>query len=147
MTRTQEQKKCLICNRLADKKFKRTEAWSDKRWRLTTTRYKQVRGLSYLEPRRHIGFLSDLNGKEAQEFGVVLSRVSRAIKAVTNAPIVYYYIFGDTIAHLHVHIAPHFPGDAFSENVVKETFDERKLCTMGPEKVSDLVERLKEAMD
>ena len=104
-------------------------------------------GLSYLEPKKHIAFLSDLNGKEAQEFGVILSRASRAIKAVTNAPILYYYIFGDTISHLHVHIAPHFPGDVFSENVVKDTFDERKLRTMEPDKVSDLVERIKEAMD
>ena len=144
--RKRPQKKCPICTRKADKIFNRVEVWSNERWRLTTTRYSQVKGLSYLEPKKHVPFLSDLDGKEAKEFGVILSNVTKAIKIATGAQLVYYYVFGDTIPHLHVHIAPHFPGDVLSENITKETFDEGTLSTMKPEKVSKLVRRLQELL-
>jgi diadenosine tetraphosphate (Ap4A) HIT family hydrolase len=110
---------CSICNGKADEEFKRVEVWSDELWRLTMSTYKQVRGFCYLEPRRHIPYITDLQGREAAGFGSIISRAARAIKSATGAKLVYVYIYGDHIPHLHVHLAPHVDGDIFVDDVIK----------------------------
>lgn len=111
--------KCAICNGSADEQFKRIEAWSNERWRLTMSTYKAVTGFCYLEPRRHIPYITELDGTEAVEFGSVLANSARAIKTATNAKLVYIYVYGGHIPHLHVHLAPHIEGDIFVDDVVR----------------------------
>ena len=113
------EKDCAICSGKADDTFKRFEVWSNERWRLSMSTYKAVRGFCYLEPKRHIQYITDLDGKEALEFGSVLAIVSNAIKYATNAKLVYVYIYGGHIPHLHVHLAPHKDGDIFVDDVIK----------------------------
>jgi len=67
-----------------------------------------VRGFCYLEPLKHIEYLHMLDDDMSQEFGLLLVRASRALKATLNARLVYVYIFGDHIPHLHAHLAPPF---------------------------------------
>lgn len=81
--------------------------------------YRMVRGFCYLEPVGHVPYITDLEGKEAEEFGSVVSQAARAIKTATGANLVYIYIYGDHIPHLHVHLAPHVEGDVFVDDVVK----------------------------
>jgi diadenosine tetraphosphate (Ap4A) HIT family hydrolase len=81
--------------------------------------YRALRGFCYLEPKRHVPFITDLEGREAAEFGRVLSRAARAIKSAAGAKLVYVYIYGDHIPHLHVHLAPHRDGDIFVNDVVR----------------------------
>ena len=111
---------CSICNGKADALFKRIEVWSNRRWRLTTTTYRAVKGLCYLEPVRHIRYITEIDGQEASEFGPVLSSATRALKAATGAELIYVYIYGDHIPHLHVNLAPHRQGDVFFDDLVKE---------------------------
>ena len=85
----------------------RTEVWSDDLWRLTVADVSEVAGFSYLEPRRHISDITELDGEEAATFGATIAKTSAAIKAATGADLVYAYIFGDGVPHLHVHLAPH----------------------------------------
>ena len=89
-----------------DEALMRTEVWSDDLWRLTTVRVGEVAGLSYLEPKRHIRDVTALDGDEAATFGTAIANASRAIKEATGADLVYAYIFGDAVPHLHVHLAP-----------------------------------------
>ena len=110
---------CLICTGKADVKFKRVEIWSNKNLRLTMSTYITVKGLCYLEPKRHIEYITDLDGEEAIEFGGIIAQTTRAIKKATNAKLVYIYIYGDHIPHLHVHLAPHTADDIFYDNIVK----------------------------
>lgn len=110
---------CTICNRKADDQFKRVEVWSDERWRLTTSTYGMVKGLCYLEPKRHIGYITELDGAEAADFGKVMALVTNAIKSATGCSLVYVYIYGGHIPHLHVHLAPHSEGDVFFDDLVK----------------------------
>ncbi len=110
---------CSICSGEADTQFRRIQVWANERWRLTTTTYRVVRGLCYLEPKKHIRYITELDGTEATEFGGVLSLVTRALKKATSCTLVYVYIYGGHIPHLHVHIAPHTEGDAFFDDVVK----------------------------
>ena len=100
-------------------KFQRRELWRNGRWRLTFSTYRQVFGFCYIEPIRHIRYITELDGVEANQFGTVLSQVSLAIKTVAGSEIIYVYIFGDHIPHLHVHLALHKPGDPFIDDVVR----------------------------
>lgn len=110
---------CDICSGKADETFKRIEVWSNDRWRLTMSTYKAVSGFCYLEPKRHIRYINELDGTEALEFGSMIARASSAIKNATKSKLVYVYIYGGHIPHLHVHLAPHHDGDIFVDDVVK----------------------------
>lgn len=99
---------CPLCaGETFDEALIRTEVWSDRLWRLTTVRIGEVAGFSYLEPRRHIRDITELDGEEAATFGAAIASASAAIKIATGADLVYAYIFGDVLPHLHVHLAPH----------------------------------------
>ena len=107
--------------------------------------YKVVKGFSYLEPKRHIGYITELDGKEARDFGPLLARAASALKEATGSKLVYVYIYGDHIPHLHVHLAPHIPGDVYVDDVVKRgvTVDESLLDSREIVKMSrEIVERL-----
>ena len=110
---------CDICNGNADSTFKRIEVWKNDTWRMTMSKYSDVRGFCYLEPRRHIESITDLDGIEAAEFGTVLASLTSALKRATGVKLVYVYIYGDHIKHLHVHLAPHVDGDLYCDDVVK----------------------------
>lgn len=111
---------CALCRgREGDPELFREEVWSDHLWRLTTSVEGAIPGFSYLEPRRHIPHLTDLDGEEASTLGVVLSRTTRALKAATRADLVYAYVFGGGIPHLHIHLAPHRDGDALNEQILR----------------------------
>ena len=88
-------------------------------WRLSTTVYGAVPGFSYLEPKRHIPHITDLDGPEAQTFGPVMARVTTAIRETTGAHLVYVYVFGGGVAHLHVHLGPHRDGDALNSAIIR----------------------------
>jgi diadenosine tetraphosphate (Ap4A) HIT family hydrolase len=70
-----------------------------------------VVGFAHLEPRRHIPFITDLDGPEAASLGPVLAHATAGIRAATAADKVYVYVFGDRVPHLHFNLAPHRPGD------------------------------------
>lgn len=98
---------CPLCaGKDMDDVLMRTEVWSDNLWRLTTNRVGEVAGFSYLEPKRHISDITMLDGEEAASFGKVIADASIAIKKATGADLVYVYVFGDAVPHLHIHLAP-----------------------------------------
>jgi diadenosine tetraphosphate (Ap4A) HIT family hydrolase len=105
--------KCQICSGDEfDREFGRVVVWHDDLWRLSTSVIAPIVGFSYLEPRRHIPFITDLDGAEALSFGATLARVTRLIREITGADIVYALLFGEHVPHLHVNIVPHRSGDA-----------------------------------
>ena len=65
----------------ADPGFFREQVWENDLWRLTTSTGPgdPTLGFSYLEPKRHIPHLTDLDGEEAATFGPVLARCARAL--------------------------------------------------------------------
>lgn len=114
-----------------DADFGRVEVWRDDLWRLTTSLGPGDRtpGFSYLEPLRHIGYIHELDGEEAASFGPVIARCSSALKEATKAELVYVYIFGGGIPHLHVHLAPHVSGDALNDSLLRGEFEQRRLAS------------------
>jgi diadenosine tetraphosphate (Ap4A) HIT family hydrolase len=119
---------CVLCRgRDSDDELRRVEVWQDKLWRLTVSLDAEVLGFAYLEPKRHIASIADLDGEEAATFGAVLSSVCRALREETGAAFTYVYVFGDHVPHLHVHLAPHREGDALNSNMIRGDIVEEKL--------------------
>lgn len=133
---------CSICSGKADRDFRRVEVWASERWRLTTTGYAAVEGLCYLEPKRHIRYIHELDGQEATEFGRVLSSVCYAIKTATGCSLIYVYIYGGHIPHLHVHLAPHREGDVYFDDIVRQGA-EVSSDLMGSEHLAAVVEGIR----
>jgi diadenosine tetraphosphate (Ap4A) HIT family hydrolase len=119
---------CIICSGpRGDEALSRIEVWRDDLWRLTLSLDAEVLGFAYLEPIRHIANIAELDGPEAASFGATIAKVSRVLKAATAAEIVYVYIFGDGVAHLHVHLAPHRQGDALNSQMIKGEIVSEKM--------------------
>jgi diadenosine tetraphosphate (Ap4A) HIT family hydrolase len=111
---------CQLCKGAgADSQLHRKEVWQNELWRLTTSLSAEILGFSYLEPKRHISDITSLNGEEARTLGLVLSRVTKVLREETDSENVYVYIFGSGIPHLHIHLAPHKPGDALNEQIIR----------------------------
>lgn len=120
--------RCVIClGRSADASLDRVEVWEDLLWRLTVSLSSETPGFAYLEPKRHIPYITELDGGEAASFGTVLQRVTSALREVTGAEVVYIYVFGDGVPHLHVHLAPHVTGDALNGSFVRGPVTEEKM--------------------
>jgi diadenosine tetraphosphate (Ap4A) HIT family hydrolase len=119
---------CPMCRAAAaDEELERVEVWQDAHWRLTVSLSSEVAGFAYLEPKRHIRTITELDGPEAVTFGPALARSTSALKEAAGAEVVYVYIFGDGVPHLHLHLAPHRPGDALSDQMVRGYLVEEKL--------------------
>ncbi len=118
---------CQICSGAADAAFTRRELWSNDLWRVTMHAARSLGGFCYIEPRRHIPSITDLSGDEAATFGPVIAAVTAALKAATKAHLIYVYIFGDHIAHLHVHLAPHNAQDRYCGEIIHGDVDETPM--------------------
>lgn len=119
---------CPMCRAAAaDEELERIEVWQDAHWRLTVSLSSEVAGFAYLEPKRHIRYITELGEPEAATFGPALARSASALKEATGAGVVYVYIFGDGVPHLHLHLAPHLPGDALSDQMIRGELVEEKL--------------------
>jgi len=127
---------CAICRGPAgDDELDRVEVWRDDLWRLSMSRHGPTVGFAYLEPMRHIPFLADLDGPEAAAFGPAIARASSALREVAGAALVYAYVFGGGIRHLHVHLAPNKPEGVLNTAIIEGRVEERKL----PSGATDIV--------
>ena len=63
-----------------------------------------------VETRRHLPGLADLTDEEGRRVGLLIARLSRALKAITSAEHVYAFVLGHGVPHLHVHLIPRYPG-------------------------------------
>lgn len=128
---------CLLCDGDAtDARFGRIRVWEDDLWRLSLSGRGYVRGFGYLEPKRHVPHVTDLDGDEAATFGTVLARVTSALREAAEAELVYVYVFGGGIPHLHVHLGPHRAGDALGSDIIRGEVDEEHDASGGTRLVS-----------
>jgi diadenosine tetraphosphate (Ap4A) HIT family hydrolase len=118
----------VICRGPAgDPELDRIQVWEDSLWRLTISLDSEVLAFAYLEPKRHIPHITDLDGEEARTFGAILARVSRVLQTETGAELVYVYVFGGGVPHLHIHLAPHSTGDALNTQMIRGEVTEERL--------------------
>ncbi len=67
------------------------------------------RGWLVVEPKRHVPGLGDLVDDEASALGLLINRLARGLKESMSAAHVYAFVYGDSVAHLHFHLAPRYP--------------------------------------
>lgn len=67
-------------------------------------------GWLFAEPKRHAAGLADLTDEEARSLGLLVTRLARALRAVTDAEHIHELVLGHDVAHLHVHVIPRYPG-------------------------------------
>lgn len=121
---------CVLCRGVeGDPELGRIQVWEDELWRLTTSIHpsETARGFSFLEPKRHIPDITGLEGEEAVTFGTVIGTVAAVLKEATGADLVYVYVFGGHIDHLHIHLAPHAEGDSLNDSMIRGEFIEEPL--------------------
>jgi diadenosine tetraphosphate (Ap4A) HIT family hydrolase len=122
------ERSCVLCRGPSgDSELGRVQAWEDAHWRLTVATEGEIAGFSYLEPKRHVPHITDLEGEEARTLGFVLALVTRALREAADAEVVYLYIFGEGIPHLHIHLAPHKSGDALNDRMIRGEVTETHL--------------------
>jgi histidine triad (HIT) family protein len=68
--------------------------------------------LGYLmaEMKRHTPGLAELTNQEAQALGLLVTRLSRALKACEGAEHIYSCVLGHDVPHMHIHVVPRYPG-------------------------------------
>ena len=134
---SREATNCLICRGPAgDAELDRVEVWRDDGWRLSMPRSGNTLGFAYLEPIRHIPYLADLDGAEAASFGPAIARASRVLREATGGALVYAYVFGGGIAHIHVHLAPNAPDGVLNTELISGRVEHRKLASGATEMIS-----------
>ena len=67
-------------------------------------------GSLMVEPKRHISGLAELTDEEAQNVGLLIARLSRALKTSEGAEHVYMFVLGHAVPHLHIWIVPRYSG-------------------------------------
>jgi len=119
---------CVLCRGAdGDLELNVVEVWRDDLWRLTMSLESEVAGFAYLEPHRHVPYITNLDGPEAASLGEVLARTTSALQTATGAELVYVYVFGGGVPHLHLHLAPHRTGDALNTQLIRGQVVEEHL--------------------
>jgi diadenosine tetraphosphate (Ap4A) HIT family hydrolase len=119
---------CILCRgAAADPELGVVQVWEDSLWRVTLATDGEIAGFAHLVPKRHVPYITDLDGAEARTLGLVLAFVSHALKLATGAELVYVYIFGGGVPHLHLHLAPHRRGDALNDKMIRGESIETRL--------------------
>ncbi|QOR64858.1 HIT family protein [Cytobacillus suaedae] len=62
-----------------------------------------------IDLKRHVPTLAEMNPEEAKGFGVIMARLSKALKEVEKADHVYALVSGNNVPHLHMHLVARYP--------------------------------------
>ncbi|HEU5348171.1 MAG TPA: HIT family protein [Ktedonobacterales bacterium] len=99
-------------------------------------------GYVRVETRRHVPSFAELTTAEAQSVGMMIARMSSALKQCTGADHVYAFFYGDHVPHLHIHVFARYPGTP--KEYWRERVDEWSESPKGgADEVAALCQRLR----
>lgn len=95
----------------------REEIHVGEHWRVAHAFGSALPGWLVIVPRRHVTALDELSDDEMEPLGPLLSRVTRALRAVTGCLKTYVILLAEAegFAHVHFHVVPRLPGFTESE--------------------------------
>jgi histidine triad (HIT) family protein len=146
---TPKKSSCFFCGRLR-------EPGSIEAWRiyeddlLVATHQVEANGPTYLgtvmvQTRRHTEGLGGLTDREAERLGLVVTRISRALRSTLGAEWTYAYCFTEAFRHVHTIVDARYPG--LPKEYVRLGIHEWPLAPRGDaEAVRRLVIELRVAM-
>ncbi|AST91197.1 HIT family protein [Sutcliffiella cohnii] len=62
-----------------------------------------------IDLKRHAPTLAEMTMEEAVAFGMIMAKVSKALKESENAEHIYSFVAGDAVPHLHMHLVARYP--------------------------------------
>ncbi|MED4018803.1 HIT family protein [Sutcliffiella cohnii] len=62
-----------------------------------------------IDLKRHAPTLAEMTMEEAAAFGMIMAKVSKALKDSENAEHIYSFVTGDAVPHLHMHLVARYP--------------------------------------
>lgn len=62
-----------------------------------------------IDLKRHVPTLAEMTIDEAKAFGVMMARVSKALKESEGAEHIYSLVSGNSVPHLHMHLVARYP--------------------------------------
>lgn len=98
-----------------------------------------------VETRRHTPGFADLTPAEARAVGLLIARLSSALKLCTEAEKVYAVFYGEVVPHLHVHLTARYSGTPL-EYIRWKLEDWPGAPRGSAEDVAALCERLRSAL-
>jgi diadenosine tetraphosphate (Ap4A) HIT family hydrolase len=100
-------KNCKTCELIARRDAGTAPLWDSiyrtRFWDVVHSYNTALPGWLVLVARRHIEAIDELTDEEAVELGVLLMRVSRALKEITGCLKTYVILFAEQAEHPHVH--------------------------------------------
>lgn len=102
-------------------------------------------GLVLIQTKRHVNDLSELTDVEAQRLGVLVSKISKALKISVGAAWTYCYCFMEGVRHVHVFVTARYPSLP-KEYVRLNIGDWPEAPVGGLKEVSELALRLRSSI-
>jgi histidine triad (HIT) family protein len=96
-----------------------------------------------IDLKRHTPSLADMTVEEAGAFGVMMARVSRALKESENAEHIYSLVSGNSVPHLHMHIVARYPNTPEEHWGPMEVYDWRDAPMGDNDQVVELCNRIR----
>ena len=103
---------CLICNKHKDTQFEiyRNEFLVINHFVPKPESDSNYLGYYMIESRRHFKGIYDSEQAEAEAIGRAQRALSIAVKAALDCEHVYFFVLGDGIPHLHIHVVAKYKG-------------------------------------
>ncbi|WP_421385324.1 HIT family protein [Bacillus salacetis] len=100
-----------------------------------------------IDLKRHTPSLADLTEEEAAAFGVMMARVSKALKESENAEHIYSLVSGNSVPHLHMHIVARYPNTPKEHWGPMEVYDWQDAPMGDNDQVVQLCNRIKNHLE
>ncbi|MCM2980371.1 HIT family protein [Niallia circulans] len=96
-----------------------------------------------IDLKRHIPTLAEMTNDEAKAFGLIISRVSKALKETENAEHIYALVSGNSVPHLHLHLIARYPNTPERYWGPTELYDWPEAPIANEEEMSSLCKKIK----
>ncbi|HYK72343.1 MAG TPA: HIT family protein [Pseudoneobacillus sp.] len=100
-----------------------------------------------IDLKRHVPTLAEMNPEEAKAFGIIMARVSRALKETEKAEHVYAVVSGNSVPHLHMHVVARYPHTPQEYWGPFEVYDAPNAPMGDNQKVVELCHRMKDFLE
>jgi len=96
-----------------------------------------------IDLKRHVPTLAEMTVEEAQAFGIIMARVSKALKESENAEHIYALVSGNSVPHLHLHLVARYANTPKECWGPMEVYNWKEAPMGDNNEVIDLCNRLK----
>ena len=96
-----------------------------------------------IDLKRHVPTLAEMSVHEAEAFGVMMARISKALKESEGAEHIYSLVSGNSVPHLHMHLVARYPNTPLNYWGAMDVYDWEEAPMGTNEEVVALCHRLK----